>query len=400
MLLLLMFLIMFFVYQITSPGNTPYNYFTRLAGAFVNGKYWLTEQPSWLTELVPVDIDKYFVVQPPMPAILLTPILFLFGPSFEQQYLAHILGAGTVSLTAVLSFRIIKQKKIALWSSVLIGLGSIFWFLSSVGSVWYLSQVTAAFFLTAALVESLGKKRTLLVGIYLGAAYLSRIHTILSLPLYLYLLRDQIYPNIIFSKLNLQKRQFNIKKQHVKNIFYLLLGLLPFFLFNFSYNFIRFGVIWDKGYFLIPGIYDEPWFSKGMLHPAYILSHLKLLFIKLPIFLPHKPFIQPSWYGLAIWITTPAFIYSLKAPIKDSLVKVMWVTILLMFLLLSLRGGTGWIQFGYRYAVDFYPFLIFLTIKGVSRTGLKWHHWALLIIGVTVNLWGVLWINHFGWVSY
>jgi len=340
----------------------------------------LTENPPWLSELVPGPSGRFYVIQPPMPAILALPFVFVFGKSFEQQFLAHILGAGLVVLTMALSYRIKKDKLLAVWSGLLVGFGSIVWYLASVGSVWYLGQVTVAFFLTAALVESFGKKRAILIGIFLGGAFLSRIHTILSLPLFIFLLHS--------------------KKNLVGNLIYLGVGMIPFFLFNFGYNFVRFGTIFDKGYFLVPGIYSESWFSKGMLNIAYVPEHLKALFLMLPKFLPNPPYIEPSWYGLAIWITTPAFLLSLRASFKENVVKLSWLSIFLIFILVALRGGTGWTQFGYRYAVDFYPILTFLTIKSISKTGLRQLHWLLLLVGIIVNLWGVIWINKFDWVSF
>ncbi len=380
-LALIFFIASFIIYFFTSAGKTPYDYFTRLAGAFLQGKYYLTENPPWLSELVPGPAGKFYVIQPPMPAILSLPFIYLLGKNFQQQYLAHVLGAGLVVLTMAVSYKLKKDLSLSVFSGIMVGFGSIIWYLSATGSVWYLGQVSSAFFLTAALLESFGKKRPLTVGIFLGAAFLSRIHTILSLPLFIFLITKS-------------------KKDILKNIIYLGVGAAPFFLFNFYYNFIRFGTIFDKGYFLAPGIYSEPWFSKGMLNIAYIPEHLKILFLKLPNFFNHPPYIQPSWYGLAIWITTPVFFFALRSPIRENLTKMLWLAVILIFIMVSLRGGTGWTQFGYRYAVDFYPFLTLLTIKGIIRTGLKKYHWILLLIGVIVNLWGVIWINKFDWVSF
>ena len=285
-------------------------------------------------------------------------------------------------LTIKLSFLIKKDKILAIWSGLLAGLGTIIWFLSATGSSWYLGQITAAFFLTAALVEALDKKRAMIIGLLLGAAYLSRIHTLVSLPLFLYLVKG---------------------KSWIKTCFKLSLGIAPFILFNFSYNFVRFGVIWDKGYFLLPLILNElntPWFAKGVTNLAYIPNNLKTAFWSFPKLLSHPPYIQPSWAGLAIWITTPAFIFSFFAPTKERVVKFSWLATLAIFLIVASHGGTGWTQFGYRFAVDFYPFLIFLTIKGVARAGLKWYHWLLLSFSILVNAWGVIWINKFGWISF
>ena len=376
---IIFFMFVLSVYFLTSAGTTPYDYFTRLADSFLEGKYYLTDNPPWLNELVPLRENKFAVVYPPMPAILSLPFKIFLGSKFEQQYLAHILGAGIGFLTMLISWKIKKDSKLAIWSGLLISVGSIIWFLASTGSSWYLGQISAAFFMTAALYESLSKKRALLVGIFLGAAFLSRLHTILSLPLFLYLLRDK-----------------NWLKVYLKMFF----GFLPFVFFNFGYNFIRFGVIWDKAYILIPGVLEEPWYQKGLFHLSNIPNHLRVLFASYPIFTNEFPYIKPSWGGLAIWITTPAFVYALFNSLKDRLILFSWLSITLISLVIFSHGTTGFAQFGYRFAVDFYPILTFLTIKSAANTGLKRHHWTLLVISIVVNLWGVLWVNKFGWVEF
>lgn len=318
-----------------------------------------------------------------MPAILAIPFIAIFGANFPQQIIAHILGAAIVTLTFLISLKIKKDLKLAIWSSLLIGVGSIIWFMSSVGSVWLLGQITSAFFLTLAIYESLTKKRLFIVGACIGAIYLSRPHVILALPFLLYLLKEKL------SKL--------------KNLFHLAVAASPFFLFGFFYNYIRFGTIFDQAYFILPKILHEenaPWFIHGVENPLYIPNNLATIFFTLPKFLKTFPYIEPSWNGLAIGITTPAFIYALSASLKENAVKFAWISIFLISLVIFSHGGNGFAQFGYRFAVDFYPILMFLAIKGVAKRSLKWHHWLLLILSIAVNLWGVLWINKFGWVSF
>ncbi len=373
------FILIFGIYYFTSAGHTPYDYFTRLSDAFLEGKFYLTQNPPWLNELIPDGQGKYYVPYPPMPAILAMPFRTILGDKFHQEYLSELLGAGIVALTMLISWKIKSDKKLAIWSGLLIGLGTIIWFLSSVGSSWYIGQITAAFFLTFAIFEATTKKRPFIVGLMLGAAYLARLQTILSFPLFLYLLKDEAW---FYRYLKLG------------------LGILPFILFNFGYNLFRFGVIWDKGYYLIPGVLDEPWYQNGLFNLSYIPNHLKVLLTSLPKFSNTFPYITPSWAGLSIWITTPTFIYALFNNLKEKMVQASWLSILLISLIIFSHGTTGFAQFGYRFAVDFYPILIFLTIKGVAKTGLKWHHWLLLFLSIVVNLWGVLWINKFGWVSF
>lgn len=373
---------MWLVYFLSSAGTTPFDYFTKLADAFIQQRFWIVNPPSWFTELIPIESNRFYVVYPPMPAILLVPIQLLWK-NFPQQYLAHILGAFIAIIFVRISNLLTPKKDLMLWTFLLVGLGNIIWFMSATGSVWYLGQITSAFFMSCAIYETLSRKRLWQLGIFLGAMYLSRINTIISLPYFLYVIYD---------------------KNWFRNYLKLGLGILPFLLFNFTYNYFRFGTIFDTAYFLLPKILNEenmPWFINGVANLSYIPNNLKAMFWTFPKILSQFPYIQPSWAGLAIWITTPVFIYSLFSDFKKNVNKFTWVSILLTFLIVASHGGTGWAQFGYRFAVDFYPLLFLLTIKGVINTqGPKWHHWFLLVVSILVNLWGVLWINHFNWVSF
>jgi hypothetical protein len=380
LVIILLFVGLIVLYFFTSAGNTPFNHFTLLANAFLKGKFFIEANAPWL-EKVPIGGDKFYVVNPPMPALLLMPFVTIFGKEFPQQLLAHILGTGLSLVTAMLAFRLKRDMKLAIWSGLLTGIGTIIWFLSSVGSTWYLGQITAAFFLSLAILESFGKKRPFLLGLFLGATYLSRIHIALVFPFFIILNWDKL--------------------KYLKNLFYFILPITLFVGFDFFYNFARYGTIFNKGYFLIPGTSTEPWFSKGIMHPSYIIEDLKIAFLKLPIKISTFPYIIPSWAGMAIWLTTPAFIFSLKAKFSELWVKYSWLSIFIIFLIVGAHGGTGFAQFGYRFAVDFYPFLTLLTIKGViAQNGPKKIHWIFLIIGIIVNFWGVIWINKFGWVGW
>jgi len=368
------------IYFSTSGGNTPYNHFVLLADAFLKGNFFVEGIYPWI-EKAPLDETRFFIVNPPMPAILLIPFVKIWGLTFPQQLFAHLIGIGLTISTFLLSLKIKNDSKLAIWSALLIGLGSIVWFLSTVGSVWYLGQITSALFLTLAIIEILGKKRPVLLGILLGATYLSRIHLALTFPIFAFLIwreNKKFIPLILFS-----------------------IPILMFIGFDFFYNFSRYGTIFNRGYFLIPGTQSEPWFSKGIMHPSYIIEDLKIAFLAMPKFISEFPYIRPSWAGMAIWLTTPAFIFSFWAGIKKQIVKLFWLCIGLVFTIVGLHGGTGFAQFGYRFAVDFYPFLTYLTILGVAnQKGPRWYHWFFLVFGIIVNLWGVLWINKFGWVGW
>lgn len=373
---LFLFCLALFIYILTSAGHTEANHFILLADAFLKGNVFVHLNAPWL-EQVPIDVNNFYVPYPPMPGIIAMLPVLIYGTKFPQEIVSQILGAGIAVLMFLITRKITVNIKIQIWAYLLTAFGNIIWFLSSVGSSWYLGQVTGVFFLTAAIYESLNKKRAILVGAMLGAAYLSRIELALSFPFFLYIFYN---------------------KGSFKNYLKIIVAALPFLLFNFLYNYLRFGVIWDKAYQLIPGVSTEPWFQNGLINPINIGAHLKIILFNLPKISKTYPYIQPTWYGLAIWITTPAFVYALFSKFKEKAVKYSWFSILLISLLIFSHGSTGFTQFGYRFAVDFYPFLLFLTIKSVINTGLKWHHWLLLCLSLLTNLWGVVW-NKLGLIN-
>lgn len=375
-LVISLFILSLFIYFKSSAGNTAFNHFTLLANSFISGKLYIEGDMPWL-EKIPIDQYRFYVANPPLPAILSIIPVLMFGKDIPQQYIAHFIGALIICVSFIISLKIKNDIKLAVWSSLLIGFGSINWYLITVGSTWYMAQITAELFLLLAIYALLKNKNPILVGLFIGFAYFSRIPTILTIPFFL----------------------INLKKQNLKSYLLLFLGIAPSVIMNCLYNYSRFGVIWDIGYTLIPGVSTEPWYQKGIVNPVYILDHLKIIMFSLPSYENEFPYFIPSMFGYAIWFTTPAFLLSLKNKFKDKFVWSSWLSIALVSLLIFSHGSTGFSQFGYRFAVDFYPLLLVLTIKSVATSnGPKWQHWTLLCISVLVNLWGVLFLNIFKFV--
>jgi hypothetical protein len=96
---------------------------------------------------------------------------------------------------------------------------------------------------------------------------------------------------------------------------------------------------------------------------------------------------------LPFWLMIAAAVYfSLKN--RDRLVAACWAAIIPTATLIFFFGATGWSQFGYRYGMDFTPFLWLLAARFIGDN-LKWWHVALILAGVAVNAMGVFWIYQF-----
>ena len=59
----------------------------------------------------------------------------------------------------------------------------------------------------------------------------------------------------------------------------------------------------------------------------------------------------------------------------------------------------GWVQWGYRFSLDFIPFLLPLVALGAARVDGRPRAIAvvLVVVGAAVNLWGVSWGQFLGW---
>jgi hypothetical protein len=384
------FLFTFLVYYLTRlKPSTSFNYFVWLADAFLHGRLYLTEPPSRLTELIPVN-GKFYVVYPPMPAVILMPFVFFWGTNFSQTLGSVIFGSVNVSLFYLLTRRLTKDSRIQIWMTLLFGFGTIHWYLASSGSAWYFAHVTSFLFLTFAIHETLSGGRPFLVGLFLGASYWARLSTILSFPFFLVMLSD---------KWLLESNDGStLKRINSKPLVHFGLGVGVFVLLNFAYNFLRFGTPFDIAYSMLK-ITHQPWFKEGLFSLSYIPYHLSVLFAKLPVFTWEPPYVVPSLQGMSILITTPATVYVILAGIKNRITLACWLGIIPVALLIFTKSGTGWTQFGYRYAMDFYPFLLLLILKGIGSE-IRWHHKLLISLGILVNLWGVLWVYEFGWFMW
>jgi hypothetical protein len=365
-----------------SKGPPPeQNHFVYLAEAFLHGQLGVSGNGQTLAEIVPFN-GNYFVVYPPAPAVLMLPFVAIFKTAFDQSLMSILLACLCVVTMWFVQRKTGANGPKALWLTVLFGFGTCFWFIASVGSSWYIEHVVAVLFLTLAIIFSLNKKNQLFVGLLLGFAFLARLPVVLSFPFFVLLIYDQ---NTAW-------------KERLKHSALFAVGLGLMIAVYELYNFGRWGVFSDLGYTLIPGIGQDPYFQEGIFNVSYIPRNIYAILFQGPILLEKFPYFEPNWMGLGLFFTTPAFIYAFKGP-WNRLSKYAGLAILCILPILITHGTVGFTQFGYRFSLDFTPFMMLLAAKGM-RENLCWEEKALIIISVLVNLWGVLSIIKFNFVSF
>lgn len=375
---LLIFSIVLLIYFLSSPGETYYNYFTRLSESFINGKLYLTQNPSWLNELVPVN-NKYYVVYPPMPAIVLMPYVLIFGENASQTIFSAVLGSLNAVLVYVFLKRLNQSRKTSLLITFFFAFGTNHWYLSSVGSAWFIAHITALFFLLLALIETFGKQRLLLIGLLIGASFWARTPVIFT---------------TLFFYIYLWKKFWPVNKKNFYNFLLLNLGIVFFVLLDAGYNFLRFGNFSPLSpYQLIPDIYLDPRFKDGFMNIKFIPLHIDAILLRLPDITNHFPYLIPSLYSTAIWFTSPALIFIFN--VKRTAINIAsWAAVILTLSVIFSWAVVGFAQFGYRFAQDVMPFLLILTAYGIGQKPDKFAY-LLVALSIIVNFWGTILINKF-----
>jgi hypothetical protein len=126
------------------------------------------------------------------------------------------------------------------------------------------------------------------------------------------------------------------------------------------------------------------------------------LFLHLPT--PYKdfrefPWLKPDGLGMSIFITSPGLLYAISAPWRES--RSWWLALAGLVVLIPtlLYYGGGWLQYGFRYALDSIPFVWLLCgLAAVQdenrRQTMSWFWRVLIISGVVVGAGGVYWAYH------
>lgn len=95
-----------------------------------------------------------------------------------------------------------------------------------------------------------------------------------------------------------------------------------------------------------------------------------------------------SRHGLALWITSPNLVPALWPKKVSPLMVGLFIGTALVAILDLCYQNSGWVQFGYRFSLDYMPGLIVLLALGGRRFGVGFH--LLLVFAIAVNTFGAI----------
>jgi hypothetical protein len=367
--------------------------FFYLADAFLHGRTWLT------SALGPYDNvvigDRVFVPFGPFPAFVLLPIVALFGPD-QADHWQPVINAALAALDLGLCWWLAARLGVRslvdrVWLVVLFGFSTQIWWVTTRGGVWHTGHLVAAGLTLMALIELFGRRRPLIVGLLGGAAFLTRAPLLLALPIYALMLAP------VDKAISAGRSAEHRWRPVILDWLVLSLGFLPLGIFALWYNAVRFGSPFESGY----GLASLPdWLIALRDQGLFSLSHLGMnfdyLFLHTPTQIPAFPFFRPDGLGMSIFITSPGLFWAVRANWFSRRSWLLLAALVLTLVPNLLYYGGGWLQYGYRYALDAIPFAMALCCIAAARHGVGWIWRIAIAFGVVVGAGGVYWAYNIG----
>jgi len=356
-----------------------------LADAFLNGRTWI-EFALGPQDIIRID-GRIYIPFPPFPAIALIPMVAITGPELADR-LEPVVNAGLAAIvvglawwfTGVAGVTRVRHRCLLV---VLLGFSTQIWWVTTRGGVWHTGHLVATILTLLILLELWGNRRASLVGLLAGAAFLTRPPLAFTVPfIALFWLPRGAPPSVT-----------ELQRTVMRAWLALALGVLPSIAFFLAYNAARFGSPLESGYglALLPA-WLEAQREKGLFSLVHVSMNLDYLFVHLPRLIPEPPFLKPDGLGLSILLTSPGLLLAIRAPWRERDARLLLLSSIAALIPTLLYYGGGWLQYGYRYALDSIPFVWALAALGVARRGsVPVWGWVLIGFGVGMNALGVYW---------
>jgi hypothetical protein len=346
-----LFTLFFFNYKISISDQ----HFIFLAKAFTEGNLYFNSVPSikgWGDSTL--FNNHYYWPLGIFPALLLIPPVLLFGTNFMQGYASFPIMLASAYLLYKIAENITKKKLTSLFLTFAYIFCTAYFKVAFWSASWYFAHVVADFCIISSLYFILVKPKPWLVGMFFSFSFLTRISIFLGITFFI--LYYWFYERDHF------------KERIIKFLIPVFVGLFIFC----TYNYARFGSISETGYktqILPPAISQNR--DIGMWSFKHFSKNLYLFILKPPdiVYLENYARIRilsPNRWGMGFIFTSPILLYLVLTDTKNKLNRIALFSAAVIAFFLFGSFGLGAYQYGYRFSLDFQPFL-FLVLFDIFR---------------------------------
>jgi hypothetical protein len=334
--------------------------------------------------------DRWYVSFPPGPALLMLPGVALFGFEYVDVSFTVAFAALNVLLLFLVLERLrrsgdsarSREENAAL--ALLFAFGTVAFSCSVRGEVWYTAEVLGVTGTCLYLLSAHRAAHPFLAGAAWSFAAITRTPLAFSLVFFLAeLIAGDAGPDDGARGAGAVLR--DPKRWRKLGLF--ALGALPLVAFAGFVNWARFGSPSDFGHaHLWNNRVNADIRRYGLFSLHYLEKQLHAAFTRMPRLEDGHLTYHPD--GMSLFLTTPLFGLLLWPRARRRLHLPLWLTVAATALPGFLYQNTGYVQFGYRFSLDYTPHLSLLLAVG-SRPMTR-SFWALGFWGVAVNAWGAL----------
>lgn len=371
--------------------HTAANHFAHQAHAWIHGRNdVISGGPSYAGGNDFAEFEgKTYISFPPFPAMLMVPFVALAGEpeQFQDgQFIVWLAGIGPAVLFLVLE-KLRRSKRSArtegenLLFSWLFAFGTVYFFTSVQGTVWFAGHVVGVGVLSLYLLFALDAEKPVLAGLLLGFAFLTRPTMAPAALLFgLEALRVALpggfaLEGAAFGRIRDLVTRID-RGRFVRTMIAFCIPIVACLAFAGWLNHARYRT-WSPSAFGHEHlqVYWQARITKwGLFGYHYLSKNLGCMLTILP-WLPPKgspspvPF-QVNEHGLALWFTTPLYFWLVRARGRSFLSASLLATAAIPMSMNLLYQNSGWSQFGYRFSND-YSLLLFvvlaITVKPTSH---------------------------------
>jgi hypothetical protein len=335
--------------------------------------------------------DLWFVSFPSFPAVVMLPFVALHGYQFNDTSFGVIVGALAVALFYSLLRFLAKEGETARDRTENVGLalvlafGTLFFYAAIRGEVWFSAEVMGVAFTCLYVRNAVRAHRPVLAGLFFSMATLTRTPLLFA---GLFFVLEALCPGP--DRLGQLKSLGAHWKPALRKLGLFALGAAPLALLAAAYNVYRFGAPGEFGHaFLYNNRVNVDIDRWGLFDLAYLSRNLEAAFFKLPRVSLNPLRLGYDPHGLSLLLTLPLLVFLVVPKTRPRLHWPLWLTVAVTALPGLFYQNTGYMQFGFRFSIDYTPYLLLLFAVG----GWSLRQRAVLAtvaLGVLVNFWGAV----------
>ena len=352
-------LVMAIHYPLITKYGSENNLYAHQAKAWIDGQLNFEAEYYWDAAIYE---GKKYVPFPPFPSVLLLPATMVLGDQYSEfpvLFLTIILGI----VNAFLMLRIFRKLEVPndlqLWLLAAGLLGTGYWYLTYISHhANGLAHTLSFTMLTIAIHEMLHKGRGLLIGLCIGASFLSRQLTIFTFFFFLMFLW--------------QKHE--IQSIRIRQVILLIISLGACVLAYLAFNYARFGNPLDTGYAYLPysGFIKDRVAQYGLFNFHYLPFNAYHMFFQGfdiqfggPL---HMKAEGMNPFGTSLLVASPFALFAFWGRWNKPVIIACWFSLTIMMVQMLMYFNNGWEQLNaQRFSQDLMPLLLFLMALSLRR---------------------------------